>query len=118
MDSPVDRLLKTVSEIRDLQTEIVETTSAIRRCFTVEESYRCFILRLVLNRNLNKFSEMDILSSPICIVQFGMMKRTASKRDKLETKLSELQNTLVSKFREHDYYQEQTLLQDLAMLKV
>jgi len=118
MNTAASALVKIVSEIRDLQKEITEITSAIRIHSSTEESVRCFILRLLLNRDVSACPEIDILSSPICMVQFGILRRAATQRNQLENELSILRDSLVDKFREHDYYQEEALLSDIRKLNM
>jgi hypothetical protein len=118
MNTAASALVKIVSEIRDLQAEIAEISSAIRKHSSTEESVRCFILRLLLNRDVSTCPEIDILSSPICMVQLGILRRAATQRDQLENKLAFLRNSLVEKFREHDYYQEEALFTDLRNILI
>lgn len=117
MSAAID-LVRTVSEIQSLQVQIADTFDKIDKLSKTEESIRCFILRLVLERNTAVCSEVSILSSPFCIVQMGVMRRIITQREKLEKTLEELRHILVEKFHQHDDYQQQALIEDLEKLSL
>ena len=117
MSAAID-LVRTVSEIQSLQAQIADTFDKINKLSKSEEAIRCFILRLILERNAAACSEMSILSSPFCIVQMGVMRRTIAQREKLEKTLEEIRHILAEKFHQHDHYQQQALIEDLEKLSL